>query len=244
VTLGVLWGALVVAALFAGAGWLALVLAPAAALAAAQTARTWRRADAPPIEGMAALGAAALVLGAAGGFVGLVVAAAVGTAAAAALDRTVAARHKAGQLRRPRSLARTLLIAGVVGLGAAAPVLLRARSSHGAVVTLALCTYALVYDASAFVIGSDAGHAWEGPLAGLASIGAVTVAVAAVLVPPFKGVSPWALGVVAAVTTPLGPWLVPQLVGDVHPRVPALRRLDSLLVLGPVWALLALALVG
>jgi hypothetical protein len=143
-----------------------------------------------------------------------------------------------------RSLARTLLIAGLVGLAAAAPVLLRGRSSHGAVVTLALCTYALVYDASAFLIGSDAGHAWEGPLAGLASIAAVTVAVAAILVPPFKGASPWLLGFVAALTAPIGPALATILLGDSGARVPALRRLDSLLVLGPIWALLALALVG
>ncbi|HWW54022.1 MAG TPA: hypothetical protein VNY84_09640, partial [Acidimicrobiales bacterium] len=169
----------------------------------------------------------------------------VAVAAAAALDRVVAARNRAGQVLVERSLPRTLLIAGAVGLGAAAPVLLRGRSSHGAVVTLALCTYALVYDASAFLIGSDAGHAWEGPLAGLASIGAVTVAVAAILVPPFRGASPWVLGVTAAVATPLGPLVAPLLLGgDREARLPALRRLDSLLVLGPVWALLALALVG
>jgi hypothetical protein len=32
--------------------------------------------------------------------------------------------------------------------------------------------------------------------------------------------------------------------GDRAARVPALRRLDTLIVLGPIWTLLALALVG
>jgi hypothetical protein len=35
-----------------------------------------------------------------------------------------------------------------------------------------------------------------------------------------------------------------MLLGDRRARVPALRRLDSLLVLGPLWTLLALVLVG
>ena len=257
VRLGILWAAILVSAVFAGGGWLAVVLAPVAAAAGLQAGRAWRRFDVAavadvrrPIEGMAALGAAALVIGATGGFVGLAVSAMIVVAAALTLDRVVAARHRGGQVVIERSLSRTLLIAGVIGLGAAAPVLLRVRSSHGAVVTLALCTYALVYDASAFLIGSDAGHAWEGPLAGLASIGAVTIAVAAILVPPFRGATPWVLGVIAAVTTPLGPLLTRLLVADdrelrqAGSRLPAVRRLDSMLVLAPVWALLALALVG
>jgi hypothetical protein len=247
VRLGVLWAAVLVAALFAGTGWLAIVLAPTAALAGLQAGRTWRRAGSRrPIEGIAGLGAAALVFGATGGFLGLAISAVFVATAAIALDRVVAARHRAGQVLIERSLPRTLLIAGVVGLAAGAPVVLRARAGHAAVVTLALCTYALVYDASAFLIGSDAGHAWEGPLAGLASIGAVTVAVAAILVPPFRGASPWVLGATAALATPLGPIVASMLLGPTErdARVPALRRLDSLLVLGPIWALVALALVG
>jgi hypothetical protein len=137
-----------------------------------------------------------------------------------------------------------LLSGGVVGLAGAAPVALRSLSGHGAVVTLALCTYALVYDASAFLVGAGSRHAWEGPLAGVASIAAVTVAVAAILVPPFSGVRPWVLGVAAIVLTPFGPAVATLLLGDRRARVPALRRLDSLVVLGPLWTLLALAVIG
>jgi hypothetical protein len=245
VRLGVVWAALLVAALFAGAGWLAVVLAPVAGLAAVQASRSWRKVDTPrPIDGMAGAGAVVLVASAVFGLVGLAVGALVLVAAAAALHRIVLARHRAGQLRGMRSLGRTLALALVPGLAAAAPVALRGISSHGSVVTLALCTYALVYDASAFLVGAGSRRVWEGPVAGVASIAAVTVAVAAILVPPFSGARPWILGVAAVILTPLGPVVATILLGDRRARVPALRRLDSLMVLGPVWTLLALVFVA
>ena len=245
VRLGVVWAALVVAALFAGPGWLAAVLAPVAGLAAIQASRSWRKIDGPrPIDAMAGVGAVVLVIAAAFGPVGLVVGALALVLGAAGLHRAVVARIRAGRIHVHRSLGRTLLLGVVPGLAAAAPVALRSLSGHGAVVTLALCTYALVYDASAFLVGAGSRHVWEGPVAGVASIAAVTVAVAAILVPPFGGARPWILGAAAVVLTPLGPVAATMLLGDRRARVPALRRLDALIVLGPIWTLLALAFVG
>jgi hypothetical protein len=66
------------------------------------------------------------------------------------------------------------------------------------------------------------------------SIGALTLFLAAV--PPFDGNTPWILGGMAAVLAPLGPILARHLIGDRSARVPALRRLDSLILLGPAWA--------
>jgi hypothetical protein len=123
-------------------------------------------------------------------------------------------------------------------------VALRAVSSHGAVVALALCTFAMVYDASSYLVGAGADRPWEGIAAGLASIGAVTVAVAAILDPPFTGISPWALGIAAALLAPFGPAVATILLGDRMAWAPALRRLDTLIVLGPVWTALALMMVG
>jgi NhaP-type Na+/H+ or K+/H+ antiporter len=80
-----------------------------------------------------------------------------------------------------------------------------------------------------------------GPAAGVACIGSITVGVAAVF-PQFKGSSAWVLGALAAVLAPVGPVAATSLLGDRRARAPALRRLDSLVALGPVWALTAAAL--
>jgi hypothetical protein len=226
---------------------MALVVAPVAGLAGLQAARSWRRVDdgrLRPIDGLSALGAALLVVGAAFGVLGLAIGVGGLAVAISGVHRLVVTRHELGRVRVPRSYGRTLLLAVVPGAAGAAPVALRSISAHGAVPALALCTYALVYDASAFLFGSGATHVWEGPVAGIASIGAVTIAVAAILVPPFSGSSPWLLGAVAALATPLGPLVASAVLGDRRARAPALRRLDALVVLGPVWTMLALAIIG
>jgi hypothetical protein len=102
----------------------------------------------------------------------------------------------------------------------------------------------LVYDASAYLVGTGAASPWEGPAAGAAFILAITLAVAAVFVPPFRGVTPWVFGFLAAVLAPLGPYAGSALLPEPKSRAPGLRRLDSLLVLGPVWAVLALLVLG
>jgi hypothetical protein len=42
----------------------------------------------------------------------------------------------------------------------------------------------------------------------------------------------------------VGPYVAPRIIGAPRARVPAVRRLDSLLVLGPIWAGAAIALVS
>jgi hypothetical protein len=116
---------------------------------------------------------------------------------------------------------------------ASALVLTRAQGLAEALVLVGMIS---VYDAAAYLVGTGARRAWAGPAAGLASIGALTLFVAAVFVPPFDGNSPWILGGLAAVLAPIGPVLAGRLTGDRSARVPALRRLDTLMVLGPVWA--------
>ena len=223
--LGVVWFAIVLAALFAGRAGLVLLLAPVAGLAALQALRSRRaRAPSPAVAG--------------GGALLLVIAAAFGPVAAGVvllvllllIGANVVAQHH----RRDPLVA--LATAVAVGVACAAPVLLL---QEGAVPVFVLLTYAAVYDASAYVVGTGAHSSWEGPAAGVASIAAVTLAVAAVLVPPFRGASPWILGGLAALSAPMGPFVGSALLGDRRANVPALRRLDSLLVLAPVWCLVA-----
>lgn len=227
--LGVVWAVAWVTALTAGRWPLALLLAPCAGLAGVQAARTWRSRPRPrPAAPMAGAGAALLVLAAPAGPV------AVGVAAGLVVAVVVAAAAAAGPRRADPGL--TLLIAGTVGAAAASPVLLLRSGLVPVFVLLALVS---VHDASVYVVGTGARSGWEGPAAGAAAMAAFTLAVAAVLVPPFRGASPWVLGSLAIALTPLGPYAGSALLGHQGARVPALRRLDSLLVVAPVWCLVA-----
>lgn len=225
--LGLAWFAVSMVALALGQLALALVLAPCAALAAVQAARSWRPRPRPAVP-LAGAAAAVLVLAAVLGPV------AVGISAVLIVALVVVGAAAAGERRADPVL--TLLIAGAVGLAAASPVLLL---REGVAPVFVLLVFAAVHDASSYVVGTGANSPWEGPAAGVASIAAVTLGVAAVLVPPFRGASPWLLGGLAIALTPLGPYAGSALLGDLRARAPALRRLDSLLVLAPVWCLVA-----
>jgi hypothetical protein len=62
-------------------------------------------------------------------------------------------------------------------------------------------------------------------------------------VPSFGGGGPFLLGLVAAILAPLGPLAASIVLGDRDAKAPALRRLDSLLLLAPVWAWVAAVLL-
>ena len=234
VLFGLAWALTTLLALFAGSIILALWLAANAGLAAAQAARSWKRdrGGRQPFAPAAAAGSAFIVLGAGFGLIGLALAAVVGVIGVLAWVSAAPSAHD-------RLL--TLACAVIPAVAAGSPVLLRA--TDGLVPPLVLLVYAAVYDTAAFVMGAGARWRWEGPLAGIACIGTVTVASAAIF-PQFKGLSPWELGALAGALTPLGPVVASRILGYRWARVPALRRLDSLTVLGPLWAVAAAALVS
>ncbi len=229
----------------AGPLWLALWLAAASGLAGAQIARS--RVDRPSREASAPTLAVTIIGGVAAACVTL--AAAIGpiafaaTAGAVLVVSLVYVLISGGATRTP--MRELLLVSGMavaVGAAAAAPVLLLGTS--GMIPALVLFAYAMAYDAGTYVVGSGAASAWEGPAAGIAATGTVTLTAAAVLASLFRGSSPWVLGALAAILAPMGPMLGSLFPGDPKVRVPALRRLDSLLVLGPLWALAATLLLG
>ena len=230
VRLAVVWA--VVTFVAAGLGVIALAVwfAALAAVAALQTCRSWKSRPRGPDGPTAAAGAALIPL-----------AAAIGAPVAVVVAAVVAI---VGLLWRPdpRRSAPVLTVAVALGLGmaAAAPVLVRRL---GLVEVIVLLSLVGVYDGSAFLVGTGAAREWEGPVAGVAFMFAVTLAAAAVFGPPFGGGSAWLLGALAAALAPLGPIAAQYLVGAPGARVPTLRRLDSLLVLGPLWTLAAYALL-
>ena len=66
---------------------------------------------------------------------------------------------------------------------------------------------------------------------------------AIILSPPFPSGTPLALGVLAGVLAPAGPLVGTALVGSRDADAPGLRRLDSLILLGPAWAWWATTLI-
>ncbi|HZQ59044.1 MAG TPA: hypothetical protein VFA84_13470 [Acidimicrobiales bacterium] len=230
VLLGVVWAAAVVGALVSGTAPFALLMAAAAGAAAAQAARTWRHV-AParhPVVPAALAIAAVAVLGAALGATGFVVVAVLAVAGGAVWAWAASGGS-------PRDVALTVVCAAVPAAAVAGAVLLRRSSLE---VPFILMAIALLYDAGSWVIGSGSRHRWLGPLAGMACIVPVTMLVAALGL-QFRSADAWLLGALAAVLSPLGPAVATFVLGDRRGHAPALRRIDSLVVLGPVWSLVA-----
>jgi hypothetical protein len=232
VGLGVVWAAATVAAVYGGPIWLAIWLAPVAALAAASTLHSWGGGRSRQRAALvAAVVSAAVILA---GVAGLWAAAAVAlvgagvVAAPALLSRRLTRSDKYG----PGAWRRMAIVIGPAA-GCAGAVVAR---TYGLDQALVLVGMVCIYDSAAYLIGTGANNAWEGPVAGVASVGALTLLVAAVFFTPFRGNSPWILGALAAVLAPLGPAVARRFTSDPTVRVPPLRRLDSLVLLGPAWA--------
>jgi hypothetical protein len=241
IRLGVTWFVVVVWALVVGLEALAPLYAAAAGLAAAQAATVWRRRGGRPHVLGAAVGAALLPLAAAltTGLLGLAVLALVAIAFA-----TAEAARRRGRGRPPAALAVTALTvrcAFPVGLAAAALVCAQ-RFESGAGLALVLVVSA--YESGDYLIGSDARSPLEGPVAGIAAVLVVQFAIAAVTVPPFELPSALAFVVVAGITCPLGQVVGSLILPSARAPAPALRRLDSLLVLAPVWAVVVGAMAA
>jgi molybdopterin converting factor small subunit len=227
VRLGVLWAAGLVAGIFVGPWPMAVLLALVAGTAGLQTAAAWRRVGARPNRVVAGGGALAMPLAAAIGtgalgLVGLVV---VGGAVLAA------------SVRRTRSgvwanAGLTLRCGYVVGLAAGSFVVIR-HLEIGAAVSLALLVCA--YDLGDFLVGTDAGSPVEGPIAGIVAAVVVAFALGVFTVPPFGLTSALVFGALAAALFPLGQLAATELLPRATARAPGLRRLDSLLVVAPVW---------
>jgi molybdopterin converting factor small subunit len=230
--LGFLWVGATVACVIAGeeaAGvWFALI----AGIAGLQTARVWRARNEKPMLILAAATSAVLPLCA---ILGL---RAVTGAVAGATVVTLLARLFAVTKAPGRDVALTLAIGVVIGLAAASVVLLRNINVEAPLLLLA---FTAAYDAGAYLVGTGASSVWEGPAAGVATLIPVTMLAAVILVPPFPEGSPLVLGAIAALLAPCGPLAGSALLGERDANAPALRRLDSLLVVAPVWAWCAAA---
>lgn len=208
---------------------LATLYAVVAGAAALQVVDAWHAVRSGSDRWVGALGActlpmlATLGVGPLGAGLLVVVVAALG-AAALRQDRQMSVLAAAGH---------TVLAAGLCGMAAASMVLL-ADYEIGAVIIL--CVIVMLYDASDYVVGSGANNGFEGPIAGGFFIAAVTAVFAVLNAPPFRGADIWTFAVLAAIACPAGQILGSAMLPTSAVRAPALRRLDSWLLVAPAWA--------
>jgi hypothetical protein len=223
--------AVVVSPLSAG-----LVYGVAGGLGAGQAVKAWRSAS---WQGpVAAVAAAAPVLAAAAWGVGpalyvLGAAAAVAVVAGSA-EPSLGLRGVSGRIAGAGVMLHAVT---VVAVGCGAIVLLRGESEVAALLLFAMVC---AYEVGDFVMGSGASNPVEGPLAG--ALAAILVGFPAVLLllDPFDVLGVWAL-IAAAALCPVGQWMASAVLPRPDAKAPALRRVDTLLVVAPFWVLAAAA---
>jgi CDP-diglyceride synthetase len=98
------------------------------------------------------------------------------------------------------------------------------------------------YESGDFIVGSGSANAFEGPLAGLVSLGAVAFLLFLIQPAPFDSFTILLFAALAAVCCPLGQILASGLLPRGNAWAPALRRLDSYLLAAPIWLILVLQL--
>jgi hypothetical protein len=124
-----------------------------------------------------------------------------------------------------------LALAVVPAVAGASVVLVR---SHSVVAAVVLIVVASAYEVGDYIVGSGASNPLEGPLAGITTASLVALPLALILVEPYDtaGVSLLAF---AAAACPLGQIIASAVLPGAGAYAPALRRIDTLLLLGPVW---------
>jgi hypothetical protein len=217
----------------AGAG---LVFAVAGGLAARQVVRTWRS---PGWQADAAVALAALppLVAVAGVLPGMATLALAGVAAMiiGAAEPLDGLDGGTGRFAAAGVLLQAVVPVAVAGT---AMVLVRGESPEAAVLLLGLAS---AYEVGDFLVGSGASNPVEGPLAGGAALIVVGFPTAILLIEPFNVMGVALLGV-AAVCCPVGQWIASALLPRPEAKAPALRRVDTLLLLAPLWAIAAGAL--
>ncbi|MBI2710476.1 MAG: hypothetical protein HYX34_12400 [Actinobacteria bacterium] len=231
VRLGLAWFAAASVALALGWAAVAALYAVVAGWAALDVVVARRATGRPAGHAVvAAVGAAAVV-----------VASAFGTGAlGVAMLGLVAAAVVAGALRPHRRLggpwaaAGATVVAALVPAAAAVGVVLTRRLEIGAAVTLLVLVSA--WEVGDFLVGSAASSAVEGPVAGSLAVAVVAVLLGVVQAPPFHGFDVLAFAAVVIVACPLGQAAASAALSSVEVPARSLRRLDSMIVLGPAWA--------
>lgn len=216
-------------AMWLGVWPLAVVLGAAAALAAGQLTRAWisegERAD----FALSMIAAGLLPLSAAAGTRALGAAVVAGVVVS-----VVAAGVQRGSTTPPiRDAGFTIQSWLPVGMASAAMVLTY-RYEVGAAVWL-LCLVS-IFDAGQYLTGAGSARLWEGPVAGIAGIGVVAFTLTVIGVPPFTTSAATRFALAAVLLIPAGVVTGSALVPHQDANTGGLHRIDSMLLLSPIWA--------
>jgi hypothetical protein len=231
IRLGVLWTLGLFVSLALSAAGLAVYLGLTAAVAALQTSARWRDADATANQWLAAGGAFVIVVASAVGNGECGVAILVFALAAVFFPTGVGFQLPASWSEIGTQAWGTLASGLFVAIAGACAVQLERID---ALTLLFLVGAASTYDAGNFLCTEGRRNQWVGPAAGMAGVLVVTIAMAIAQPPPFSSPVALLLGVMLVFLCPAGQllasWLLPR--GRAH--APALRRLDSWLLAGPL----------
>ncbi|MCP3991671.1 MAG: hypothetical protein GY724_21545 [Actinomycetia bacterium] len=230
VTFGVIWFGLVLGAVTISPLWVAIVVSIVAGLAGLQTGYAWF----PNVLTTCWWTALAAFVGAIGGFLGPVgIITGIGLAIAVLAVYLIA--NPAIQ-RKPLELTDVLVRSSLPVAIAAASIAAMAEFGTGA--AIALITLVSAYEVGDFLVGSGSSNAVEGPISGLVSLGVALFILWIVAPAPFTSSSVLLFGALVGVCCPLGQILGSALLPRGNAWAPALRRLDSYLLSGPLWLLL------
>jgi hypothetical protein len=231
--LGICWfllltGALVLTGMQGDPAPVAALLGFVAALAGYQSVARWREVGVPANRLVAGAGALAMA------FAALDSPGWAGTVAAGVVVLAVVDACFAGSFRQAVAAAGCTTVCGILPGFAAASLVFVADSEIYA--AAALAAMLVFYDAGDYVNGGDHSPV-EGPLWGIVSALIVTFVVAMWTIPPFGSPSSaWVFGGMAAALAPVGQLVGSALLPAASAPAPGLRRIDSLLLAGPVWA--------
>jgi hypothetical protein len=226
---GVVWFGVAFLGVVASPVSAGFVYGAAAAWAARQVVQAWRSASwqadlAAALAGVSVLaavggpGAAAVALGLAS----------VIAVVAGANAPTAGLRGSAGHMAAAGVLLSAVVPVAVAGV---AMVLVRIESPAAAGVLL---IFVSVYEMGDYLVGSAASNPIEGPLAGGAAVIVTGFPMALLFVEPFDVMGAWLLGIVA-LCCPVGQWIASAVLPRPGAHAPALRRVDTLLLLAPLW---------
>lgn len=105
---------------------------------------------------------------------------------------------------------------------------------QGAQIAMVLIGAYCLFDVANAAMGTGLTGGKVGAVSGILTVLVLAVIVQAILSPPFTGSKAWVLCGAVAGLAPVGVWLCARLAPG---RLPALRRLDSLVLAGPAWVI-------
>lgn len=234
IRLALAWMAVFSVAFLLGSGWLWLFFSCHALIAGLQGSGRWNDAGQPANQVLAA-GIGPFVVGGAwlgNTWFGLAVLVAV--AAALAFPVSLRARPTTEHLN-PRSLAAAAwpVLAASLPVGIALGAALQIHRIDE-LVFLLLVAAAGVYDAGDFLCTGGRRNRWIGPVSGMAGVALVGVTLTIAQPPPFSVSEAAVLGALMVPACPLGQWFGSWLLPTARTPAPALRRVDSWLVVAPL----------